>query len=349
MNTVACMSSDNACVPGHIGGANIRVLCITEQESLRELPTRIIARCPNLRMLDVYKCDQLSSLTGLSEPLPNLRTLSCRSCAQLTDIPDATITQVANVRRMILYGCVALNRLPDSLGSLQNLAILIVSDSAIRTLPATMGRLTSLTTLDLSNNQSLRSLPVSIGDLSTSLTTLSLTNCVSLTELPDSIGRLTALSSLSLLSCKSLETLPDSICELSNITSLNLYDCKTLRRLPATLGEMTWLQALILTRCDMLASLPDSINNLTALTRANGPYAPLPPPYHDIPTTHRDTSVHLQLEQLTCRNRQYQTLLACIIASRRRARRYRARYLPPELWHIVSDCITPESSLTSSS
>src|SRR5215471_8836123 len=62
--------------------------------------------------------------------------------------------------------------LPDSVGNLTALTRLDLSDNQLTALPESVGNLTALTTLDLSDNQ-LTALPESVGNL-TALTTLDL-------------------------------------------------------------------------------------------------------------------------------------------------------------------------------
>jgi len=86
------------------------------------------------------------------------------------------------------------------------------------TLPAEIGNLTNLTTLELHNNQ-LSSLPPEIGKL-TNLTTLSLSEN-QLSSLPSEIGKLTNLREL-FLSSNRLNSLPAEIVNLTNLTWLHL-------------------------------------------------------------------------------------------------------------------------------
>ena len=57
------------------------------------------------------------------------------------------------------------------------------------------------------------------------ITSLDLSDDKNLTTLPESIGKLVNLTSLDLRYCRSLTTLPDSISKLVNLTSLELYSC----------------------------------------------------------------------------------------------------------------------------
>ncbi|EOA26190.1 hypothetical protein CARUB_v10019627mg [Capsella rubella] len=88
---------------------------------------------------------------------------------------------------------------------------------------------------------SLVNLPSSIGDL-TNLEDLDLSNCSNLVELPSSIGNLQRLSSLTLRGCSKLEALPTNI-NLKSLSILDLTDCSQLKSFPeiSTHIEYLWL------------------------------------------------------------------------------------------------------------
>ncbi|VEU37288.1 unnamed protein product, partial [Pseudo-nitzschia multistriata] len=88
-----------------------------------------------------------------------------------------------------------IRRLPDQIGSLKNLKILIIPNSDITKLPSQIGDLTSLESLDLSGT-TITELPTEIGYL-TSLESLDLSYS-DITKLPSQIGDLTSLESLDL-------------------------------------------------------------------------------------------------------------------------------------------------------
>ena len=135
-------------------------------------------------------------------------------------------------------------------------------------LPDSLRNLTSLTSLDLSDNW-LAKLPDSLRNLS-SLTSLNLAGN-RLTELPEWLGDLGALASLN-LAYNRLPDLPDWFGNLTGLTNLYL-DGNLLRELPASLGNLIGLTSLHLADCKIVlhslyqsASIPDSLRNLTSLT-----------------------------------------------------------------------------------
>lgn len=105
-------------------------------------------------------------------------------------------------------------------------------------LSESIGRLTSLQTLDLGHNH--------------------------LTSLPESIGALVNLQKLD-LSYNQLTSLPESIGALANLQKLYLY-YNQLTSLPESIGALASLHTLWLT-VNQLSSLPESIGHLNSLQR----------------------------------------------------------------------------------
>eukprot|EP00935_MAST-01C_sp_MAST-1C-sp1_P000406 g406.t1 len=139
----------------------------------------------------------------------------------------------------------------DQWACLASLKSLRLSHQQLTTLPAGVGKCSSLTLLDCSSN-GLRSLPSSIGQLS-ALTTL---NCStnSLRRLPRSIGGLTALSTL-VVTDNRIATLPPELGSLTALETLRL-EANALVDLPAELGALSLLTEL---RLEGNPSLPDHL------------------------------------------------------------------------------------------
>ncbi|RAL46443.1 hypothetical protein DM860_004722 [Cuscuta australis] len=144
-------------------------------------------------------------------------------------------------------------------------------------LPESIGKLTSLITLDLSENR-IASIPPSIGGL-LSLKKLDL-HSNRITDLPDSIGNLLTLVYLD-LSGNQLKSLAVSICKLSRLEELDLSS-NALSNLPETIGSLSSLRRLIvetndleelphtISQCSSLAELRADYNKLKALPEAVG-------------------------------------------------------------------------------
>jgi hypothetical protein len=126
-----------------------------------------------------------------------------------------------------------------------------------------MGRLRSLTTLDLGNQRGLSTIPDSVADLAL-LRGMNLADCSGLTKLPDRLGQLQNLRILKLKRNEGLRQLPESLGNMTNLKQLDLSHCKNLRALPANLGDLQRLEKLNLTGCTSLRELPASLSRLPA-------------------------------------------------------------------------------------
>jgi leucine-rich repeat protein SHOC2 len=135
-----------------------------------------------------------------------------------------------------------------------------LSFCGLTALPESIGTISTLTELNLTNNR-LNNLPRSIVNLS-KLTKITLTdNC--LNKLPDEIGKLHNLVELHLYG-NQLTSLPDCIGNLSKLTRLSLCSNR-LTDLTSAIGSLVNLSWLNLYD-NRLTSLPKSIKNLSALT-----------------------------------------------------------------------------------
>ena len=149
--------------------------------------------------------------------------------------------------------------IPASIGELTNLRHLDMSNSDISDLPASIGNLTNLQHLDMSYSN-ISDLPASIGNLM-NLRTLFLRD-TPIRRLPESIGNLKCLQSLNLSATK-ISELPESIVNLTSLQSLNLSHTQ-IREFPEDIVKLTNLQSLYLNDVQ-ISGLPEGIVNLKNL------------------------------------------------------------------------------------
>ncbi|XP_048532161.1 plant intracellular Ras-group-related LRR protein 5 [Triticum urartu] len=149
--------------------------------------------------------------------------------------------------------------LPVSLGKLQDVTELDISENRIMALPSTVGSLRYLTKLDIHSNQ-LINLPDTFGELS-SLIDLDL-HANQLKSLPASFGNLTSLANLD-LSSNQFKILPDCIGKLMNLRRL-IAETNELEELPYTIGSCISLVELRLD-FNQLKALPEGIGKLEKL------------------------------------------------------------------------------------
>ncbi|KAG2277887.1 hypothetical protein Bca52824_060442 [Brassica carinata] len=165
-------------------------------------------------------------------------------------------TQELNLQHKLIDN---LEWLPDSLGKLSSLVRLDLSENCIMALPPTIGGLLSLTWLDLHSNR-IGQLPESIGDLM-NLVNLNLSGN-QLTSLPSSLSRLISLEELD-LSSNSLSVLPETIGSLGSLEKLDV-ETNNIEEIPHSISG-----------CSSLKELRADYNRLKALPEAVGKIATL--------------------------------------------------------------------------
>ncbi|XP_060674203.1 disease resistance-like protein DSC1 [Ziziphus jujuba] len=157
-----------------------------------------------------------------------------------------------------------------------NLTSLLMRETAIETVPPSIGYLSGLVKLDLGFCKRLKSLPTSICHLK-SLEELDLTGCEKLKtfpeilepmehlrnlcldfsgikELPKSVENLVSLKDLFIEGCKDLKFLPNSLCNLRNLEKIWLLVCSKVQKLPSLPPSLRQLK---LDDCERLKSLPE--------------------------------------------------------------------------------------------
>ncbi|KAF7829077.1 plant intracellular Ras-group-related LRR protein 4-like [Senna tora] len=182
--------------------------------------------------------------------------LSLIKLASLIEVSAKKGTRELNLQNKLMD---QVDWLPDSIGKLSSLITLDLSENRIMALPSTVGGLSSLTRLDLHSNR-ITELPDSIGDL-LSLLYLDLRGN-HLSSLPASFGRLIRLQELD-LSSNQLSVLPDSIASLVSLKKLNV-ETNDLEELPHSIGQCS---SLIELRADYnrLKALPEAVGKIQSL------------------------------------------------------------------------------------
>ncbi|KAA8526180.1 hypothetical protein F0562_008081 [Nyssa sinensis] len=193
-----------------------------------------------------------------------------------------------NLQYLDLNYCPNLHEFPKDFGNLMNLRYLRLS--RLRKLPdRTIGGLTSLRTLSISNIYNLTSLPEEMRHLSC-LRNLYIYRCPTLDSLPFGLRHLTALERLDIQHCNTLGfsdnafqglkrlkflnlswlpglvSLPKSLQDAAaSLTHIAIWFCGNLSTLSESLANLTLLQSLGIYGCPQLLSLPEGMQRLTAL------------------------------------------------------------------------------------
>ncbi|KAM4085496.1 hypothetical protein ACJW30_10G032400 [Castanea mollissima] len=194
--------------------------------------------------------------------LTYLGHLDIRDCKNLLCLPSS-ICSLKMLKDLYLSGCSKLVNLPENLGNLEGLFYLSLNGTAIEVLLSSVGRLTALRQLSLSDCKNLLCLPSSICNLKM-LKHLYLSGCSKFVNLPKNLENLENLCLLSLKGA-AIEVLPSSVGRLTALRHLNLSDCKNLLCLPSSICSLKMLKHLHLSGCSKFVNLPEHLGNLKSL------------------------------------------------------------------------------------
>lgn len=206
----------------------------------------------------------------LPSSIGNLTGLQSLSIIENYYGPDAgvlptSISNLINLKTLILRDCGYFGVLPTSFSSLINLDTLDLSLNRLTNeiLP-TLDNIVGLKYLDLSYNNFSGSIPKSIGNLY-QLKLLKLMGNELTGNIPKSLGNLSNLQILYLSNNSLSGKIPVELGQLSNLYELNLSYNFFSGKIPATFGNLLQLKTLIVYSNKLKGLIPPSLQNLSNL------------------------------------------------------------------------------------
>ncbi|KAJ4851446.1 hypothetical protein Tsubulata_031894 [Turnera subulata] len=199
-----------------------------------------------------FAVDALANLT-------NLRAFNASGFLLPGTIPDWFGQSLVSLQVLDLRSCSVRNAVPGSLGNLSSLVGLYLSDNNLTGLiPASLGQLAGLVELDLSRNLFTGSIPDSFGSLG-NLTRLDVSSNVLSGGIPLGIGRLAKLRYLNLSNNDLSSQIPPQLGDLSSLVDLDLSFNSLSGSLPAELRGMRNLQRMLIGNNALDGSLPANL------------------------------------------------------------------------------------------
>ncbi|KAA8524854.1 hypothetical protein F0562_011277 [Nyssa sinensis] len=223
----------------------------------------VLVNLPSLTAIVLRNCGLHGEFPIGIFHLPKLQVLSVRFNQNLTGyLPE--FHQSGPIKILKLAGTSFSGKLPNSIGNLSSLSELDLSECNFSgSLPASLSNLTQLTMLDLESNDFGGQIP-SLASLS-QLTSLSLSfNEFNRWTLPW-IGKLEKLSELSLGDINLYGEIPVSLANLTQLTVLNLYSNHLFGQIPSWLMNLTHLTEIQLMENQLQGPIPSSFSKLKNL------------------------------------------------------------------------------------
>ena len=156
--------------------------------------------------------------------------------------------------------------IPASIGALTNLITLNLSNNQLSgNIPIELGNLIKLSDLSMHDNQLIGSIPSELGNL-LNLIELSLGDNLLTGTIPKELGNLINLSFLSLINNQLIGSIPVELEGLNNLSVLALNNNLLTGTIPVELGDLNNLSFLGLTDNQLTGTIPIELGNLTSLT-----------------------------------------------------------------------------------
>ncbi|WP_162388943.1 leucine-rich repeat domain-containing protein [Spirosoma endbachense] len=191
---------------------------------------------------------------------------SCDPCTGNGGNPWFGVTcSGGRVNQLLLSSNGLSGSIPASLGSLTNLQTLnLVTNQLSGSIPASVGNLTNLQLLYLASNQLSGSIPASLSAL-TNLQTLNLSVNQLSGDIPASLGSMANLQQLELFNNQITGSIPATLGSLTNLKFLRLNDNQLSGSIPTTLGSLTNLTLLTLSTNQLSGSIPSTLGSMINL------------------------------------------------------------------------------------
>lgn len=178
-----------------------------------------------------------------------------------TNISHLDIGMLIHLKELYLYSNKLTGQITDTIGSLTNLEILDVSDNYFSgTIPSNIGDMTRLEELHLHSNNLVGSIESNVGQL-TNLQNLSLSYNYFVGSIPTTIADLTKLHTLSLHHNQLSGPLHDGLCNLTNLEYLQLHNNGLTGGIPSAIGDLSLMKSLTINHNNLRGIIPASIGD----------------------------------------------------------------------------------------
>ncbi|KAF2297088.1 hypothetical protein GH714_016803 [Hevea brasiliensis] len=207
-----------------------------------------LMKCPEIAKNIVYlnlKGTAIEELPKSTGHLSDLITLDLKDCKRISNLLES-ICLLKSLVTINLSGCSDITRIPNISGKVR---FLYLSETAIEEIPSSIGSLTRLSCLDLTNCKRLKNLPCDVSKLA-SFEKLILSGCTRITRFPEVSSNIKKL----LLDGTKIEQIPSSIEYCFELEELGLQNCTRFHILPSSFCKLKYLRRLNLSGCSRFES-----------------------------------------------------------------------------------------------
>ncbi|XP_058076058.1 receptor-like protein EIX1 isoform X2 [Magnolia sinica] len=217
-----------------------------------------------LKILHLYFSELHGGIPNSVWNMTSLKSLSFSFRENIRGCIPRAITKLVNLESLSLYGGQMNAPIPEWFNELKNLKNLFLKGCMLGPIPASLGRLSSLQSLDLSWNQLNGSIPAALGGLS-SLQSLDLSRNQLNGNIPAALGGLSSLQSIDLSRIQLNGNIPAALGRLSSLQSLDFSGNQLIGSIPAALGGLSSLQFFDLSGNQLNGSIPPAVGGLSSL------------------------------------------------------------------------------------
>ena len=172
------------------------------------------------------------------------------------------LTNLSNLRKLIVWRNQLTGNIPSNLGNLTNLEEIYAANNGLTgAIPPELGNLSSLESLNLHDNQLEGSIPGALGSLSNLRLLLLSSNQLS-GAIPPELGSLASVQTLQLNGNQLTGGIPSELGSLSNLRSLVLSDNQLDGSIPSEIGNLSNLTNLSIKYNQLTGSIPPELGNL---------------------------------------------------------------------------------------
>lgn len=259
-------------IPASLGNlSKLSLLSLRENHLSGQVPPTL-GENTALYMLDLSQNNLVGNLDFFSDlsKCRQLQTLNLQVNSFTGFVPSSVGNLTSRLVNIILSYNKLTGGLPVAISNISSLQWLEVSSNLLnKPIPESVGMLANLVHLDLSGNDMLGHLPITMMGMLGTLERLFLQSNKFLGSIPDNIGNLSNLEKIDLSNNQLSSAIPASLFNLDKLIQINLSHNSFVGTLPVDVSSLTQIYQIDLSSNLLLGSIPESFGELKMLAYLN--------------------------------------------------------------------------------